>query len=269
MAITKEVIMKKLITVLLVVSLSIFTPMDIHTAKADTTVIVVTTDKEYTIIPGDKLPLSVDTNKTIIWTSSDKSIATVSKKGIVTGITEGSVRITAKFGKKKRTCIVTVQRDEEYEELMRDLAERDYINRFSSASLAPDTEVIVRDEENDNSEVDALMDELETMNGQTNDEIDAAYDEFCKSWIGEYDLYNDYGISVVWTGYNQRIYLLGKENYKYIIEGVLNNLVNGTEYEGSGIHYKYVDKFENNGKSKNVDQLFFNREDLISIGIIK
>lgn len=47
------------------------------------------------------------TNKTITWTSSDTSIATVSN-GTVTGVKAGTATITAKAGTKSATCTVTV-----------------------------------------------------------------------------------------------------------------------------------------------------------------
>lgn len=50
------------------------------------------------------------TNKNITWTSADKSIATVSAKGVVKGIKAGKVKITATSGDgtQKATCTVTV-----------------------------------------------------------------------------------------------------------------------------------------------------------------
>lgn len=48
------------------------------------------------------------TNKTVTWTSSDTTVATV-KDGVVTGVKEGKVTITAKAGEKKATVEVTVK----------------------------------------------------------------------------------------------------------------------------------------------------------------
>ena len=44
----------------------------------------------------------------ITWTSGNKKIATVSDKGKVTARKKGTVTITAKCGKEKKTCKVTV-----------------------------------------------------------------------------------------------------------------------------------------------------------------
>ncbi len=58
---------------------------------------------------GDKLTLKViKTSKKITWSSSDKSVATVSKKGVVTAKGSGKATITAKFGKFKKKCVVNV-----------------------------------------------------------------------------------------------------------------------------------------------------------------
>ncbi len=49
-----------------------------------------------------------NTKKTVKWTSSNPRVATVSSKGLVTAKKKGTTTITAKVGKKKLTCKVTV-----------------------------------------------------------------------------------------------------------------------------------------------------------------
>ena len=44
----------------------------------------------------------------VTWSTSDKKVATVSKKGKVKAVAGGTCKITAKNGKKKYTCKVTV-----------------------------------------------------------------------------------------------------------------------------------------------------------------
>lgn len=66
--------------------------------------------KSVTITKGKTYTLKVKgTKKKVKWTSSKKSVATVSKKGKVTGKKRGSATIIAKIGKKKYKCKVKVE----------------------------------------------------------------------------------------------------------------------------------------------------------------
>lgn len=63
-----------------------------------------------TIVVGQKKTLTVkNTKKKVTWTSSEKSVAKVDRKGVVTAKKAGVATITAKVGKKKYTCTVTVK----------------------------------------------------------------------------------------------------------------------------------------------------------------
>lgn len=58
---------------------------------------------------GKTATLTVRGNKkSVIWTSSDSTIATVSKKGKITAVALGEAKITATIGMKQYTCKVTV-----------------------------------------------------------------------------------------------------------------------------------------------------------------
>lgn len=59
-----------------------------------------------------QLTATSSTNSEITWTSSDDSVATVSEDGLVTGIAEGTVVITATGSENSATCTVTVGSEE-------------------------------------------------------------------------------------------------------------------------------------------------------------
>lgn len=66
--------------------------------------------KKVTLIKGQKKQLKISgTSKTVKWSSSNKSVAAVTAKGLVTAKKKGSAVITARSGKNKYTCKVTVQ----------------------------------------------------------------------------------------------------------------------------------------------------------------
>ena len=58
---------------------------------------------KYTITPSNA------TNTDVIWSSSDTSIAKVDNNGIVTGVKDGTVSITAKVGDVEGTTVVTIK----------------------------------------------------------------------------------------------------------------------------------------------------------------
>ena len=63
-----------------------------------------------TLVKGQSLQLKVNGNsKKVKWSSSRKGVATVTSKGKVTAKNAGTAVITAKAGKKKYTCKITVE----------------------------------------------------------------------------------------------------------------------------------------------------------------
>ena len=67
--------------------------------------------KELSLVVGKSYTLKVTgTKQKIIWTTSKKSVATVSKSGKIAAKKAGSVTITATVNKKKYTCKVTVKK---------------------------------------------------------------------------------------------------------------------------------------------------------------
>jgi|GEM_PF-363352 len=69
--------------------------------------------KKKTILTDDTLQLklkNVRDGQTITWSSSDESVATVSRKGMVTGLKAGTATITAEVMGQTLTCKVTVKK---------------------------------------------------------------------------------------------------------------------------------------------------------------
>lgn len=67
---------------------------------------------KYTLRVGKTLKLKVKgTKKKAKWSSSKKKVATVSKKGVVKAKNAGKATITAKVGKKKLQCKITVKKE--------------------------------------------------------------------------------------------------------------------------------------------------------------
>ncbi len=109
--------MKKFITVLCL-ALAIFTfvpnvteafvPANYAITEAQAAVSI--SAKKKTLYVNESFKLTVKgTTKTVKWSSSNKKVAAVSSKGIVTAKKKGTATITAKVGSKSYKCTVTVK----------------------------------------------------------------------------------------------------------------------------------------------------------------
>ena len=95
---------KKLFMILLVcllMSMSVM-PISASAAKLNKKSITLNVGKTYTL-------KTAGIKGKITWSSNKKSIATVSSKGVVKAVKKGTAVVTAKYGKKKLTCKVTVK----------------------------------------------------------------------------------------------------------------------------------------------------------------
>ncbi len=101
---------KKTITYILALCLaiSLIGPVPIYTARAKTKVKLNKT--KVTLQVGKTVQLKLKgTGKKVTWTSSNKKVAVVTKKGRVTAKKAGKATITARAGKKKYKCRLTVK----------------------------------------------------------------------------------------------------------------------------------------------------------------
>ena len=100
---------KKILAIMLtlVLSISMIPTINVSAAKK-----VKLNKTKATIYVGKTVTLKLKNNKAKVkWSSSNKKIATVSKKGKVKGKRAGKATITAKVGKKKYKCKITVKKE--------------------------------------------------------------------------------------------------------------------------------------------------------------
>ncbi|MBO6047578.1 MAG: Ig-like domain-containing protein [Erysipelotrichaceae bacterium] len=76
--------------------------------------------KSYKMYPKQTITLTVKgTSKTVKWSSSKKSVASVDQSGVVTAKKSGSCKIYAKVAGKKLTCKITVKSTKTYAKELR------------------------------------------------------------------------------------------------------------------------------------------------------
>lgn len=94
--------MMKRYTLLLVLFIFAFLPIDVSASKISAS--------SKSLSPGQTYTIKVSgTKKKVKWSSSNKKVATVSSKGKVKAKKVGKATITASFGKKKLKCKITVK----------------------------------------------------------------------------------------------------------------------------------------------------------------
>lgn len=82
------------------------TPVSSVTINQDDIVLFIAESTQLTVVV---LPENAS-DKSVIWTSSKEAVATVSKSGFVTAVSEGSATITAMVGGKSAACKITVNK---------------------------------------------------------------------------------------------------------------------------------------------------------------
>ena len=78
------------------------------------------------------------TSKKVTWSSTDKSIVKVNKKGVITGVSNGKATIKAKIGKNTYSCTVTVKDKVKYDiKISGDNIKVIYTPNFGFSELQP------------------------------------------------------------------------------------------------------------------------------------
>ena len=104
----KKEYFKKVLSILLMLTL-IVALIQFNTAKAQANSVTISKTK-LTIALDTKYTLKISgTSNKIKWSSSNKSIATVSSTGKITALREGVATINATVGSKKYTCKLTIK----------------------------------------------------------------------------------------------------------------------------------------------------------------
>ena len=109
----KKRIVKAVAAPLMVVAITLaapgLLPVQENVAEAEAASVKIST-KSLVLIKGKSKTLKISgTKEKVTWSSSKKSVAVVNRKGQVTAKRKGTARITAKVGKKKYTCKITVE----------------------------------------------------------------------------------------------------------------------------------------------------------------
>ena len=105
--------MKKLVTVVMAIVLAFTLMVPVAPVQAAKKIQLSKTKVELSVGEKVTLKLKNSTASDVKWSSSKKSIATVTSKGKVTAKKAGSATITAKHDGKKYTCNVTVKSPED------------------------------------------------------------------------------------------------------------------------------------------------------------
>ena len=120
----KSKIKKISLSLLMVFAMVMLLPMVFNIDRAEAAAKI--SKKKVSLMVDETVTIKMKgTKKKVTWTSSDTSVASVSK-GKITAKKEGSATITATVGKKKYTCTVTVKGD--WKKIYRAALEKNTIN---------------------------------------------------------------------------------------------------------------------------------------------
>ncbi|MDF2511641.1 MAG: hypothetical protein K0S04_1507, partial [Herbinix sp.] len=245
---------------------------------------------------GEKAKLTLPTTyKSITWKSSNKKIVTVTKNGTISAKNGGKATIAATSGKKTFKCIISVKENyanwipystsslktlaqniknghvvmingqyycsPEYAEEVakaREEAENELANPYDTTTLSPDSEYIIEEEDDKDSDA-ALKDRIKNiLKNETPEE-----ELFLKEWINEVELLKTYGIDVDGGMGNKKITFI-KDNIELFVIETEGLYSSEHVYTYENMRYQYI--YPDYRTKKN--QFYFNKADLIAKGII-
>lgn len=141
------------------------------------------------------------TDKTVTWTSSDNSVATVNAYGMITAVGKGTCTITAKSGEQSETIKVTVKSNVDFEKLYDDYCNSTWATLGSDKSyLSLDTNPYDYDD-GDYRYSSTVLDAVKKIHKALN-LPDSLYEDMMQtSWdMGKQEeTFESIGVKVTWT----------------------------------------------------------------------
>lgn len=190
---------------------------------------------------------------------------------IIEGLSKGktSLVISNKSTKEKITVKINVQANKKnnYED-----DEDDY--DYDDFDYNGDEE-----DDKDDFDIDGVENTYDTEehyddDNQSEDNSNTEYDIFRQEWLTKDDLYDKYGISLLWYGERIDLYInLIDDKIIYSIYGTPKSefkvgVIYTGVYNGKNIRLQYFEKIVLDGKERKINSICINRQDLIDADII-
>ena len=187
-----------------------------------------------TVAVGKKLSLKVKgTTKKVSWTTSKKAIASVSKKGVVTGKKVGKATITAKVGAKKFRCKVTVKKSSK-------------VKNVSTTKLASKCSFTVKKYKK------GVLLSVKNNNSQTIDELRAVYT--LKTSSGKVIETGRDGFDFLEAGKTRDIVINLEQEQLAVIDTSKTVVKCYVNQEAEGKHYKNINKYISQSMSETFNE---------------
>lgn len=187
-----------------------------------------------TVAVGKKVSLKVKgTTKKVRWTTSKKAIASVSKKGVVTGKKAGKATITAKVGAKKFRCKVTVKKSSK-------------VKNVSTTKLASKCSFTVKKYKK------GVLICVKNNNSQTIDELRAVYT--LKTSSGKVIETGRDGFDFLEAGKTRDIVINLEQEQLSVIDTSKTVVKCYVNQEAEGKHYKNINKYISQSMSETFNE---------------